>query len=363
MRAISKAGAVHSERQGRYTSRAWRRDVDIKEQEKLVSTVQSQAGSGPEKRALLEVRDLKTHYVLRAGTIKAVDGVSFQIEARGRLGIVGESGSGKSVTSLSIMRLIEPPGRLVGGEILFKGRNLVSLKENEIRLLRGREICLVFQDPMSSLNPVYTVGNQVIEILQAHSRISRSEARKRVVELFKLVGIPAPERRVDEFPHKLSGGMRQRVTIAMALANEPELLILDEPTTALDVTIQAQILDLVRGLKRAAVLLITHDIGVVREMCDEILVMYGGRVMEWGKVDHVTDNPKHPYTKGLLASIPHPEMRGRRLNAIGGAVPNPLNMPSGCPFQPRCSHAMEKCSIMPPLTHQPDGGTVACWLY
>ncbi|PDT64240.1 peptide ABC transporter ATP-binding protein [Bradyrhizobium ottawaense] len=300
---------------------------------------------------------------MTGGTVKAVDGVSFQIVSGGRLGIVGESGSGKSVTSLSIMRLIGAPGRIVGGEIIFKGRDLVPLKEQEIRQMRGRDISLVFQDPMSSLNPVYTVGDQVIETLRAHRPISRSDARDRVVELFKLVGIPAPERRVDEYPHKLSGGMRQRVTIAMALANEPDLLILDEPTTALDVTIQAQILDLVRGLSHAAVLLITHDIGVVREICDKVLVMYGGRVMEWGAVDQITDSPKHPYTQGLLSSIPHPEMRGGPLNAIGGAVPNPLNMPAGCPFQPRCSRSMEKCSVMPPLKSQPDGSTVACWLY
>lgn len=329
----------------------------------MTSTARETAGSGPKRQALLEVRDLKTHYATNSGIIKAVDGVSFRIEAGGRLGIVGESGSGKSVTSLSIMSLIKPPGCIVGGEILFKGRNLVPLKEREIRQLRGRDICLVFQDPMSSLNPVYTVGDQVIETLQAHNRISRSDARERAIELLRQVGIPVPERRVDDFPHKLSGGMRQRVTIAMALANKPELLILDEPTTALDVTIQAQILDLVRGLNHSAVLLITHDIGVVREMCDEVLVMYGGRVMEWGNVYQVTDAPKHPYTQGLLASIPHPEMRGRPLNAIGGAVPNPLKMPPGCPFQPRCLRAMEECSVMPPLRRQPDGGMVACWLY
>ncbi|WP_245570235.1 ABC transporter ATP-binding protein [Bradyrhizobium ottawaense] len=329
----------------------------------MASTAYTEAGSGAEHRPLLEVRELKTHYQMTGGTVKAVDGVSFQIVSGGRLGIVGESGSGKSVTSLSIMRLIGAPGRIVGGEIIFKGRDLVPLKEQEIRQMRGRDISLVFQDPMSSLNPVYTVGDQVIETLRAHRPISRSDARDRVVELFKLVGIPAPERRVDEYPHKLSGGMRQRVTIAMALANEPDLLILDEPTTALDVTIQAQILDLVRGLSHAAVLLITHDIGVVREICDKVLVMYGGRVMEWGAVDQITDSPKHPYTQGLLSSIPHPEMRGGPLNAIGGAVPNPLNMPAGCPFQPRCSRSMEKCSVMPPLKSQPDGSTVACWLY
>ncbi|MGY3146458.1 oligopeptide/dipeptide ABC transporter ATP-binding protein [Bradyrhizobium sp. USDA 3397] len=311
---------------------------------------------------LLEVRNLKTHFPTKAGTVKAVDGVSFHIAAGGRLGIVGESGSGKSVTSLSIMRLIDLPGRIVEGEILLKGRDLTTLTEGEMRELRGRELSLVFQDPMSALNPVYTAGAQVIEALRAHRTLSNSEARERAIQLFRMVGISAPERRVDEFPHKLSGGMRQRVTIAMALANEPELLILDEPTTALDVTIQAQILDIVRGLKRATVLLISHDIGVVREICDEVVVMYGGRVMEWGQVDQVTRAPKHPYTRGLLSSIPNPEMRGKPLHTIGGAVPNLLNMPRGCPFRPRCKQAIRKCMEMPPLESKPDNSKVACWL-
>lgn len=305
---------------------------------------------------------MKTHFPTKAGTVKAVDGVSFHITAGGRLGIVGESGSGKSVTSLSIMRLIELPGRIVGGQVLLKGRDLTGLTEREMRQLRGRELSLVFQDPMSALNPVYTAGAQVIEALRAHRTLSNSEARERTIQLFKMVGISAPERRVDEFPHKLSGGMRQRVTIAMALANEPELLILDEPTTALDVTIQAQILEIVRGLKRAAVLLISHDIGVVREICDEVVVMYGGRIMEWGQVDQVTRAPKHPYTRGLLSSIPNPEMRGKPLHTIGGAVPNVLNMPRGCPFQPRCKQAVRKCIEMPPLESKPDNSKVACWL-
>nr|WP_246775065.1 ABC transporter ATP-binding protein [Bradyrhizobium diazoefficiens] len=325
----------------------------------LSSRQPSSSDSAP---ALLEVRDLKTYFSTKGGTVKAVDGVSFRIAKGGRLGIVGESGSGKSVTSLSIMRLIESPGRIVGGEILLKGRDLTSLSERQMRQLRGRDLSLVFQDPMSALNPVYTVGAQVIEALQAHRPLSSAEARERAIELFKLVGIPAPERRVDDYPHKLSGGMRQRVTIAMALANEPELLILDEPTTALDVTIQAQILDIVRGLKRAAVLLISHDIGVVREICDEVVVMYCGHVMEWGQVDQVTRTPKHPYTQGLLSSVPNPEMRGKPLNTIGGAVPNLLNLPPGCPFQPRCNQAISKCAKMPPLASQPDGSKVACWV-
>jgi oligopeptide/dipeptide ABC transporter ATP-binding protein len=315
---------------------------------------------------LLEVQDLHTYFKTSAGTVKAVDGVSFSIAAGSCLGIVGESGSGKSVTSLSIMRLIEPPGFVAGGQIVFNGRDIVSFAEHEIRAIRGKDICLVFQDPMAGLNPVYTVGAQVVEALQAHQDISRREAMSRAIELFKLLGIPAPERRVNEYPHKLSGGMRQRVTIAIALANEPDLLILDEPTTALDMTIQAQILDLVKDFRKrinTAVLLITHDIGVVREMCEQMVVMYGGRVMERGSVAQVTEDPKHPYTMGLLASIPSPRMRGQRLNAIGGSVPNPLHMPPGCPFQPRCPHAMAVCATKPDLRDCGDGRMAACWLY
>lgn len=320
------------------------------------------AAAGP----LLDVRDLQTHFRSRAGLVRAVDGVSFDVDAGASLGIVGESGSGKSVTSLSIMRLIEPPGFIAGGQIRYAGNDITAIPEREFRTIRGRDICVVFQDPMSALNPVYTVGAQVVEAIRAHQDISRSAAMDRAIELFRIVGIPAPERRVHDYPHKLSGGMRQRVTIAMALANEPRLLILDEPTTALDATIQAQILDLVKALRQrvnTAVLLITHDIGVVRDMCEQVVVMYGGRVMERGSVAQVTDDPRHPYTRGLLASIPGPEKRGRRLNAIGGTVPNPLRMPPGCPFQPRCPQAMDVCSTMPLPRDPGDGRAVACWLY
>jgi len=320
------------------------------------------AAAGP----LLDVRDLQTHFRSRAGLVRAVDGVSFDVDAGASLGIVGESGSGKSVTSLSIMRLIEPPGFIAGGQIRYAGSDITAIPEREFRTIRGRDICVVFQDPMSALNPVYTVGAQVVEAIRAHQDISRSAAMDRAIELFRIVGIPAPERRVHDYPHKLSGGMRQRVTIAMALANEPRLLILDEPTTALDATIQAQILDLVKALRQrvnTAVLLITHDIGVVRDMCEQVVVMYGGRVMERGSVAQVTDDPRHPYTRGLLASIPGPEKRGRRLNAIGGTVPNPLRMPPGCPFQPRCPRAMDVCSTMPLPRDPGDGRAVACWLY
>jgi oligopeptide/dipeptide ABC transporter ATP-binding protein len=315
---------------------------------------------------LLDVQDLRTHFRTRAGIVKAVDGVSFDIAAGASLGIVGESGSGKTVTSMSIMRLVEPPGFVAGGRILFRGRDMVRLSEAEIGDVRGREICLVFQDPMTALNPVYTVGKQVAEAVLAHQEVSRQAAMERVVALFRMVGIPDPERRVHEFPHRLSGGMRQRVTIAMALANDPKLLILDEPTTALDVTIQAQILDLVRELRQrvnTAVLLITHDIGIVTELCEQVVVMYGGRIMERGTVAQVTADPKHPYTLGLLASIPNPRMRGQRLNAIGGAVPNPLQMPSGCPFRPRCPAAMDVCASDPGLRDPGDGRRVACWLF
>lgn len=327
-----------------------------------ISAVASAASS----EALLQVKQLKTYFKTRSGLVKAVDGVSFDVKAGASVGIVGESGSGKSVTSLSIMRLIERPGFIAGGEIIFQGRDVVGLSEREFRAVRGRDVALVFQDPMSALNPVYPVGKQIAEALRAHQDLDAKQAMARAVELLALVGISAPERRVHDFPHKLSGGMRQRVTIAMALANEPSLLILDEPTTALDVTIQAQILDLVKELRHrvhTAVLLITHDIGVVAEMCEEVVVMYGGQVMEHGHVDQVTRDPKHPYTIGLLASTPTPGMKGQRLTTIGGTVPNPLHMPPGCPFQPRCPHAMDVCATAPGLRRTGNGRTVACWLY
>ena len=316
--------------------------------------------------ALLSVRDLRTHFRTMDGVVRAVDGVSFDIAPGASVGIVGESGSGKSVTSLSVMRLIEPPGWIAGGHIFFQGRDLASLSEEEMRKVRGDDISMVFQEPMSALNPVYTVGDQVSEVVRVHRKVSRRAATARAVELFKMVGIPAAERRVNDYPHNLSGGMRQRVMIAMALANEPDLLILDEPTTALDVTIQAQILELVKDLRKevnTAVLLITHDIGVVAEMSDEVIVMYGGKVMERGSSQQIIKEPKHPYTKGLLASIPSMGMKNKRLNVIAGAVPNPLNMPPGCPFAPRCPYAMEVCTTMPELKTLEDGRQVFCWLY
>ena len=316
--------------------------------------------------SLLAIEELRTHFRTRAGTVRAVDGLSFTLERGRALGIVGESGSGKTVTSLSIMRLLEPPGFIAGGRVLLDGQDMVALSEREIRAVRGRQICLVFQDPMTALNPVYRVGDQIAEAMQAHAPIGRAAALERATQLFRQLGIPAPEQRVHEYPHQLSGGMRQRVMIAMALVNEPELLILDEPTTALDVTIQAQILDLIRGLRQrvnTAVLLITHDIGVVEEVCDEVLVMYGGRLMEWGTVGQVTADPKHPYTRGLLASMPTRAKRGTPLDAIAGTVPSALSRPPGCPFQPRCGHAMAACSADPGLRDPGDGRQVACWLY
>ncbi len=322
--------------------------------------------ASPDAEPLLDVRDLHTYFRTGGSIVKAVDGVSFKVGAGSSIGIVGESGSGKSSASLSIMGLIDEPGFIASGEILYKGTDLTRLSEKDLHEMRGRDISIVFQDPMSALNPVYTVGGQVMETIRAHRRVSKAEALERTLELFTLVGIPAPERRVDDYPHNLSGGMLQRVTIAMALANEPDLLILDEPTTALDVTIQAQILELVKALRarvNTAVLLITHDIGVVAEVCEEVVVMYGGKVMEHASVTQLIDDPKHPYTVGLLNSIPSLGMKGRRLNVIPGAVPSPYNMPSGCPFAPRCPRVMDICSTMPALKALDDGRQVACWLY
>jgi oligopeptide/dipeptide ABC transporter ATP-binding protein len=300
------------------------------------------------------------------GIVRAVNGVSFTVNAGTSVGIVGESGSGKSVTSLSIMRLIDPPGWIAQGKLLFRGRDLLTMSEREMQRIRGNNISMVFQEPMTALDPVYTVGHQVGEVLRTHQNISRKAARRRTVEHFKTVGIPDAERRVDEYPHNLSGGMRQRVVIAMALANEPDLLILDEPTTALDVTIQAQILELVKELRlefNTTVLLITHDIGVIAEMSDEVIVMYSGKIMEHGSVLQIIKDPKHPYTRGLLSSIPSLGLKNQRLNVIAGIVPNPLRMPPGCPFAPRCPQAMKVCSAMPDLKTLADGRDVACWLY
>jgi oligopeptide/dipeptide ABC transporter ATP-binding protein len=317
-------------------------------------------------QALLEVRDLQTQYRVSGGTVRAVDGVSFDITAGQSVGLVGESGSGKSATAMSIIRLIAPPGEIVGGQVLFKGVDMLQVSDSQMQSTRGKSICLVPQDSMSALNPVYTVGRQMRETLQTHQAISKDQANKEALRLLSMVRIPAAAERLRSHPHAMSGGMLQRITIAMALANDPEQLILDEPTTALDVTIQAQVLELVRDLRTrvdAAILLITHDLGVVSEACDEAIVMYGGKVMERAPVADLVETPRHPYTVGLVESVSSLESRQARLSAIPGSVPNPLAMLPGCPFAPRCQHAMSKCQQMPPIRRMEDGRHVACWLY
>ena len=315
---------------------------------------------------LLELQDLKTYFFTEDGTVPAVDGVTFGVDRGGSLGVVGESGCGKSVTALSIMRLIpQPPGKIVGGKILFNGEDLVQKKESEMRRIRGNEISMIFQEPMTSLNPVFTVGDQIMEAIILHQKLSKKEARERAIEMLRLVGIPDPHRRVDEYPHQMSGGMRQRVMIAMALSCNPKLLIADEPTTALDVTIQAQILDLMRRLREevgAAIILITHDLGVVAELVEDVVVMYAGKVVEKTDVRRIFANPSHPYTEGLLASIPKLNEERDRLPAIEGVVPSPYNMPSGCRFHPRCPLAREICKVQqPPLMEVEPGHWAACW--
>lgn len=315
---------------------------------------------------LLEVDDLRAYFRTGSGVVKAVNAVGFTVDAGASVGIVGESGSGKSVTAYAITGLLEPPGYLDGGTIRLRGRDITGLPDREMRHIRGRDIGMVFQEPMAALNPVARVGHQIAEAIRAHNDVSRKDAMARAVELLRAVGIPAPERRVHDYPNSMSGGMRQRVVIAMAIANEPQLLILDEPTTALDVTVQAQILELVKELRDrigTAVLLITHDVGVIAEVCDEVIVMYGGRVMEHARAAQVVNSPKHPYSIGLLESLPSGAMKGQRLKAISGSVPTPSQMPPGCPFATRCPSAFDKCAEMPPLHRLDDGRQVACWLY
>jgi oligopeptide/dipeptide ABC transporter ATP-binding protein len=316
---------------------------------------------------LLDVRGLKTYFHVMDGTVRAVDGVDFKIRRGGTLGLVGESGCGKSVTAHTIMRLIEmPPGEIADGEIWFDGRDLLTLSDDEIREVRGNDIAMVFQEPMTSLNPVFTVGDQIAEAITLHQNVNGRQAGKLAVESLKLVGLSAPERRARQYPHELSGGMRQRVMIAMALSCNPKLLIADEPTTALDVTIQAQILELIKELQErtgTALLLITHDLGVVAETVQDIAVMYAGRIVETGAVEEVLLSPKHPYTQGLLNSIPSEQKRGRQLSAIKGVVPNPFRMPPGCKFEPRCPYAWERCQTEPELIEVggPDRRS-RCWL-
>jgi len=315
---------------------------------------------------LLEVRNLTTCFTIEGGEFAAVDGVSFSLEAGRTLGIVGESGCGKSVTSLSIMGLVpQPPGRIAAGEILFEGTDLRKLPDAAMRDLRGNRISMIFQEPMTSLNPAFTVGDQIAEVILRHRAVSAMEAKARAIDMLRRVRIPAPEARYHEYPHRLSGGMRQRVMIAMALACGPKLLIADEPTTALDVTIQAQILDLMRTLREetgTAIILITHDLGVIAEVADEVVVMYSGKIVERAPVVSLFADPQHPYTIGLLGSIPQLHLEQQRLAAIEGQVPNALTPVAGCRFHPRCPFAIERClREEPPLVAVRDGHDAACW--
>lgn len=319
---------------------------------------------------LLEIRNLKTYFEVRRSVLKAVDDVSLSIEAGKTLGLVGESGCGKSVTAASIMGLVPmPPGKIAGGEILFEGVNLLKLPESRMKKIRGNRISMIFQEPMTSLNPVFTVGDQVAEVIRLHQRLSRRETRNKVIEVFGMVGIPAAESRITDYPHQMSGGMRQRVVIAMALACNPKLMIADEPTTALDVTIQAQILDLMNKLKEeadASILFITHDLGVIAEMAQNVVVMYAGKVMEEADVDTLFAEPKHPYTIGLMSSIPvlGREEKRRRLSTIPGVVPSLFNLSEGCLFHERCPEAREECRHSEPaIINLGNGHRVRCHNY
>ncbi len=323
-----------------------------------------------ENHFLLTIRNLSTYFYTDEGVAKAVDGVDLELEEGGTLGVVGESGCGKSVTALSILRLVpDPPGKIVKGEIIFNGTDLLTLSEAQMRKIRGRFISMIFQEPMTSLNPVFQIGDQIAEVLRLHEGLSKKEAWNRSVEMLKLVGIPSPERRVFEYPHQLSGGMRQRAMIAMALACSPKLMIADEPTTALDVTIQAQILELMNRLKKEkgmSVILITHNLGVIAETAKKVAVMYAGRIVEYAEVRPIFATPKHPYTQGLLKSIPRLDeghARKQKLEAIPGLVPSLLDLPQGCKFSNRCKFVFEKCIEEPALVEASPGHFSRCWLY
>ncbi|KER09421.1 MAG: peptide ABC transporter ATP-binding protein [[Candidatus Thermochlorobacteriaceae] bacterium GBChlB] len=315
---------------------------------------------------LLEIDHLQTYFKTDDGVAKAVDGVSYSIDKHETLGLVGESGCGKSVTALSVMRLLPtPPAVYAGGEIRFNGQNLLALSENDMRQIRGNRISMIFQEPMTSLNPVFTCGSQIAEAVELHQRLSKKEARAKAIEMLNLVGIPSPEQRFDDYPHQLSGGMRQRIMIAMALSCNPEFLIADEPTTALDVTVQAQILELIKGLQSElgmGVIMITHDLGVIAEVSDRVAVMYASKIVEYGSVEQIFDRPLHPYTTGLLNSIPRLGKRVERLNVIDGSVPAATAFPKGCNFSTRCPFADEHCrNEEPPLIEYDAGHTAACW--
>lgn len=316
---------------------------------------------------LLEIRDLKTSFFTHVGEVKAVGGISFTLKKGQAVGIVGESGSGKSVSMMSLMRLLSDNGKIINGEIIFDNKDLVRLKEKDMEKIRGNDIGMIFQDPMTSLNPVYTIGKQVIEPLMKHKAMTKTEAYNTALKMLSIVGIPSPQKRMTQYPHEFSGGMRQRVMIAMAMVCNPKLLIADEPTTALDVTIQAQILELMKDLKEkinTSIILITHDLGVVADVCDDINVMYGGLIIEKGSKEDIFYHPKHPYTWGLLKSIPNPKSQLKeRLKPIDGQPPDLLKPPVGCPFAPRCEYAMKIClAKRPPFFNINKYHTSACWL-
>ena len=316
---------------------------------------------------ILEVKNLRTSFFTHLGEVQAVRGSSFTMKKGDILGIVGESGSGKSVTALSVIKLIDEPGRIKEGQIIFDGQDITKLSNSKMDDLRGDELAMIFQDPMTSLNPVYTIENQMVEVVLRHTKMSRRQAKARAIEMLKLVGIPEPEERISSYPHEFSGGMRQRVMIATALSCNPKLLIADEPTTALDVTIQAQILELMKKLQKeinTSIIIITHDLGVIAEVCTDIIVMYGGMMMEKGTADEIFYNPKHPYTIGLHSSVPRmDQMQNERLVPIAGSPPDLMHPPEGCPFSPRCPHAMQIClEKEAPMVSLNDTHTSACWL-
>ncbi len=315
---------------------------------------------------ILEIKDLTIHYVTDDEVVKAVNDISITLEEGESLGLVGETGAGKTTTAMGILGLVpNPPGKIIGGEVIYKGRNLLKLSEAEMRKIRGHEISMIFQDPMTALNPVLTVGDQIMEVIRLHQKVSKAEAMKRAMDMMEMVGIEGG--RCNEYPHQFSGGMKQRIVIAIALACNPSLLIADEPTTALDVTIQAQVLDLIDNLKKkfnTSLLLITHDLGVVAEVCDKVAIVYAGRIVEYGNLESIYNNPKHPYTNGLFGSIPDFSKKAHRLNPIRGLMPDPSNLPEGCAFAERCPNATDECrKRQPPVVEVEPGHSVRCLMF
>lgn len=315
---------------------------------------------------ILEIKDLTIHYVTDDEVVKAVNDISITLEEGESLGLVGETGAGKTTTAMGILGLVpNPPGKIIGGEVIYKGKNLLKLSEAEMRKIRGHEVSMIFQDPMTALNPVLTVGDQIMEVIRLHQKVSKAEAMKRAMDMMEMVGIEGG--RCNEYPHQFSGGMKQRIVIAIALACNPSLLIADEPTTALDVTIQAQVLDLIDNLKKkfnTSLLLITHDLGVVAEVCDKVAIVYAGRIVEYGNLEHIYNNPKHPYTNGLFGSIPDFSKKAHRLNPIKGLMPDPSNLPEGCAFAERCPNATDECRKRQPSAAEVEPGhSVRCLMY